>query len=271
MLKDTIISAFNYDGTLLKWLKKAEKALQDDTLTNIEVVTNSDYSMQLKMTFGDGSFILSPSFTNKGRGIVSITKTATSGLVDTYTVAYTDNTTSTFTVTNAEGFNANNLYSTLTAGTGIELTNDGQNVTVTAKRLLNEIVDSQGRQRFIEGSGRSQQIEGFEEHYFKWSLSGTHLMLVFAGKLSANANISAYTVFCAFVLPAFIRDKIIALFSNKVTALNAIAFSSVGGQQSIPFYLSKINDGVVLENASVITTANDREMRIQVDLLIDTD
>ena len=35
-----------------------------------------------------------------GRGITSIIKTATSGLVDTYTITYTDGTTSTFTVTN---------------------------------------------------------------------------------------------------------------------------------------------------------------------------
>ena len=35
-----------------------------------------------------------------GVGISSITKTGTSGLVDTYTITYSDNTTSTFTVTN---------------------------------------------------------------------------------------------------------------------------------------------------------------------------
>lgn len=39
---------------------------------------------------------------NDGRGIVSIEKTETSGLVDTYTITYTDNTTATFTVTNGE-------------------------------------------------------------------------------------------------------------------------------------------------------------------------
>lgn len=37
---------------------------------------------------------------NFGRGIDSITKTSTSGLVDTYTIEYTDETTSTYTVTN---------------------------------------------------------------------------------------------------------------------------------------------------------------------------
>ena len=38
-----------------------------------------------------------------GKGITSITKTGTSGLVDTYTITYSDNTTSTFTVTNGAG------------------------------------------------------------------------------------------------------------------------------------------------------------------------
>lgn len=51
-----------------------------------------------------------------GNGIVSIVKTSTSGLVDTYTITYTDGTTSTFTVTNGEdGANGNKWY----RGTGI--------------------------------------------------------------------------------------------------------------------------------------------------------
>ena len=37
-----------------------------------------------------------------GNGIQSITKTGTSGLVDTYTITYTDGSTTTFTVTNGE-------------------------------------------------------------------------------------------------------------------------------------------------------------------------
>lgn len=51
-----------------------------------------------------------------GNGIVSIVKTSTSGLVDTYTITYTDGTTSTFDVTNGEdGANGNKWY----RGTGI--------------------------------------------------------------------------------------------------------------------------------------------------------
>lgn len=38
-----------------------------------------------------------------GRGIASISKTGTNGSVDTYTIRYTDNTTSTYTVKNSDG------------------------------------------------------------------------------------------------------------------------------------------------------------------------
>jgi hypothetical protein len=52
-----------------------------------------------------------------GVGITSITKTGTSGLVDTYTITYTNGMTSTFTVTNGSGAD-------LTAGQYVDITND---------------------------------------------------------------------------------------------------------------------------------------------------
>lgn len=48
-----------------------------------------------------------------GVGITSITKTGTSGLVDTYTITYTNGTTSTFTVTNGQDGDANEFIGTL--------------------------------------------------------------------------------------------------------------------------------------------------------------
>ena len=58
-----------------------------------------------------------------GRGIASIVKTSTSGLVDTYTIYYSDNTTSTFNVTNgaagqqgADGVGITSIEKTATAG-----------------------------------------------------------------------------------------------------------------------------------------------------------
>lgn len=231
MIKDTIISAFNYDGTLLKWLKKVEKALQDDTLTNIEVVTNSDYSMQLKLTFGDGSFILSPTFTNKGRGIVSISKTATSGLVDTYTVTYTDNTTSTFTVTNAEGFNANNLYTTLTEGTGIELTNNGQSVTITAKNLLSEIKDNNAYNRFLQGTLTEVVTEGVTHLYKSYVLNGHSLRFIDIIQIAPNTTVACgalATVNFTDTNNRWIYNEIVSVYSNIIDKKSFIDLASNG-------------------------------------------
>lgn len=53
-----------------------------------------------------------------GRGIQKIEKTNTEGLVDTYTITYTDNSTSTFTVTNGkDGEDADGNYLPLSGGT----------------------------------------------------------------------------------------------------------------------------------------------------------
>ena len=67
-----------------------------------------------------------------GRGVASITKTGTSGLVDTYTIAYNDSTSDTFTVTNGKGIVS--LTKTSTVGlvdTYTIVYNDGPDYTFT--------------------------------------------------------------------------------------------------------------------------------------------
>lgn len=63
--------------------------------------------MILKIPDGQGGWISVPAFKGDpgtpggdGRGIVSIAKTGTAGLIDTYTITYSDGTTSTYTVSN---------------------------------------------------------------------------------------------------------------------------------------------------------------------------
>lgn len=67
-----------------------------------------------------------------GRGIASIAKTGTSGLVDTYTITYTDGTTSTFSVTNGQkgdpGADGVTFTPTVSAEGVISWTNDGGKV-----------------------------------------------------------------------------------------------------------------------------------------------
>lgn len=63
ILKDTILSAFNDRGTLLKWLKKVETALRDSTLTDISIDQISETQVKFKFTFENGEFVESPVLT----------------------------------------------------------------------------------------------------------------------------------------------------------------------------------------------------------------
>ena len=61
---NTIISSFDEEGTLLKWLKKVEDALKNASLKTVETVTIDDASFQLKFVFADDTFLLSPTITS---------------------------------------------------------------------------------------------------------------------------------------------------------------------------------------------------------------
>ena len=61
---NTIISSFDEEGTLLKWLKKVEDALKNASLKTVETVTNDDTSFKLKFVFADDTFLLSPAITS---------------------------------------------------------------------------------------------------------------------------------------------------------------------------------------------------------------
>lgn len=67
---------------------------------DIDPITQDDYDFSIFAIKGDKGQD-GVDGTN-GRGITNIQKTSTSGLVDTYTISYTDNTNSTFEVTNGQ-------------------------------------------------------------------------------------------------------------------------------------------------------------------------
>ena len=107
-----------------------------------------------------------------GRGIVSITKTATVGLVDTYTITYTDGTTSTFDVTNGQDGTGGQDYTDLTNKPSINdvtlvgnksLSDLGVQATLTSgtniKTINNQSLLGSGNIT-IEGGGASDELIG---------------------------------------------------------------------------------------------------------------
>lgn len=95
---------------------KGDKGTDGRAITSVTLTGTSGLVDTYKIQFSDNT---STTFTvTNGSSIKSIAKTDTSGLVDTYTVTLTDNTTSTFTVTNGNGIASITLQSgTHAAGT----------------------------------------------------------------------------------------------------------------------------------------------------------
>ena len=60
---ETLLSSFDERGTLLKWLKAVEKALNEATLTSVDVITISSTHIQLKFNFEDGTSLTTPTIT----------------------------------------------------------------------------------------------------------------------------------------------------------------------------------------------------------------
>ena len=115
----------------------------DNTTSTFMVTNGQDGINGINGTNGiDGTNGTNGQDGQDGRGIVSITGPETNGLVDTYTITYTDNTTSTFTVTNGQdGINGTN-------GTnGIDGTNgtngqDGRGIVSITGPETNGLVDT---------------------------------------------------------------------------------------------------------------------------------
>ena len=95
---------------------KGDKGTDGRAITSVEKISTSGLVDTYKISFSDNT---STNFTvTNGSSIKSIAKTATSGLTDTYTVTLTDGTTSTFTVKNGNGIASITLQSgTHAAGT----------------------------------------------------------------------------------------------------------------------------------------------------------
>ena len=141
-------------------------------------------------------------------------------------------------------------------------------------QLLNAIealVDDNGNPRFIEGNGTPATITGFEATYCKWSLSGTHLMLVLAGSIAGGTTLANGQNLAAFKIPDFIKNKIYPVWaSNYIERKELNLFSNNWTAQSGIVALGKFTDLIIQISGELTLTAN-RSFRAQFDLLIDNE
>ena len=139
-------------------------------------------------------------------------------------------------------------------------------------KVFEHIVDKDGHKRFVEGDITIEEITGIAKTYGKWSLSGSHLMMVIALSLADETVIAGNTTLAYIDVPQWVKDKVVKILpeSNEVARGSFIAFSSnAGSTQSLAAYLRKPTDSQLVITLGSLTLNTDKFVRLQFDLLID--
>lgn len=143
---------------------------------------------------------------------------------------------------------------------------------VFAACLFDNIKDSHGNNRFLEGTVTNSIPSSITTLYAKWSLSGSHLMVVFAGSVEAGTTISADTyIASAEGLPQWVRDKCVGIKSNVISFGTAEGIDSGWSVTTFSVRLEKESGKLIIKKSGNTTLSNATVFRISFDLLIDND
>lgn len=148
------------------------------------------------------------------------------------------------------------------------LQEDVTNIKNGTTPLFETITDSHGNKRFVEGAITMETITGVTQSYGKWSLSGTHLMILITGFFRSGITLDSNLA--SFDVPAFIYDKVDVLYDNVIDQKIFRIFNSIGSSQNDQVKLIKDdNQKLTIAQFEAVTTTANRFFRIQFDLLID--
>ena len=141
--------------------------------------------------------------------------------------------------------------------------------------VFEHIVDADGHKRFVEGDITMETISGVTQTYGKWSLSGSHLMIVLAGTIENGTALALATWVSDVGLPAWIMSKIVPVFAGNVSINSVTLADDSWGTQTGQFTLKKATVGdvttVQINFVSTLTLTSTKSFRAQFDLLIDNE
>ena len=135
-------------------------------------------------------------------------------------------------------------------------------------KVFEHIVDKDGHKRFIDGDITMETITGVTQTYGKWSLSGSHLLIVIAGTAANGATMNG--LIATVDIPSWIKDKIVPLAGTVVDTYSMSLRAADNTTQSTWCGLFKSGDYMQAQVGSVTLTA-DRNFRATFDLLIDNE
>lgn len=275
---DTILSTTEDKMTLLQWLKKVEAALKDASATSFKVNKKGDATLTFSIVFADGTELESGEIIlQQGESVQS------AAIVNGHLI---------LTLTNGDELDAGDLGGvtsfsidasqhlivTYQNGTTQDLgaifagnVNIAGIFTALHAKVFEQIEDANNHTRFFDGAINTNPIEGITYTYARWSLSGSHLMLVIAGTAEAGAVINDSTDLGLAPMPQWVLDKIFPYSGYAVDMKDLINRTSYYTQENLGLItLLKISGQLEIRNISgPHTFTNAGNFRVQFDLLID--
>ena len=135
--------------------------------------------------------------------------------------------------------------------------------------LFEKIKDKDGHLRFIEGNLEVQTIPGVTFSYAKWSLSGSHLMLVLSGTIANTTAIASTQPLAVGNLPNWIFAKIPIIWSSAIDNKSFKVYANDWTSQDFGVAFMKQSSYVSLISGGDFTATADRGFKFQFDLIID--
>lgn len=176
----------------------------------------------------------------KGVGITSITKTNTSGLIDTYTITYNDNTTTTFTVTNGTTpvFSIGTVIEGATAAATITgtTTNPVLNLVLPGGNIPTKVSQLQNDSGFI-----TTETDPTVPEWAKAANKPTYTAEEVGAYVKPANGIPASDL-AAGVIPDISGKQDVLTFDNTPTALSNNPVTSSGIKSYVDTAISNINE-----------------------------
>ena len=175
---------------------------------------------------------------------------------------------------NVEGITSKGIANTGGFGNIGNVAISGELSVIGDTKVFENIVDKDGHKRFIEGDITFNEITGITKRYAKWSLSGSHLLIVAVGKVDINTALSNVNL-SSIDLPIWIFNKLVSVIASStlITKKNIEAYNTAGHAVTWEFQLRKDHDNNRLRLNIGNLTAQTSEVyfRATFDLLIDNE
>ena len=116
-----------------------------------------------------------------------------------------------------------------------------------------------------------EEITGITQTYGKWSLSGTHLLIVLVITASETATLSNSQLIANINLPDWIKEKITPVWSTVILYTQNTFRDDSWGSVSCNFTLRKESALEIRSSTNFTNSSTEKICRIAFDLLIDNE